>query len=453
MDWTVHYNMWSLDSGNHLFTIAWIVDPTALKLVFQLATKHLPEMRADTRFMFPVAFSQDLRQVVALNSVVLIEGPLESKPQARHSDLDIFNRLRPYNSSILDNTVQIKSWTVASRCLVVVFRQSSGLFTSQFGKLAYEGLLQFFYADKDENESPNSEYVCFASWKVDLPAEYLKNFLKESVIFHPHRSLVAFQAFSPFGLRHHGQLPERPQTFLWDFGFALEHGAPMRIPTRDLYRPCDGVIESIAFSADGQFMYGKNPECGYPVVLSIEECMKPTSSGSTHRLLPHGKPGRQPLAKRDESEWIITQNKENLPRLFAGLTIAPTQTAGALTFSRNEEGQAQISQLQQWEEEGAIVLKSLTVDGQVECRILSRLPSDLRCSTTATILRTRPDEDSNIVRMCLDKPKQNLYSLKHCANMVNEQLPAIVERSSSTIPARTYNMVKPALDDMHTGPI
>lgn len=33
-DWTVHYNIWSLESGKHLLTIAWVVDPAALKPVF-----------------------------------------------------------------------------------------------------------------------------------------------------------------------------------------------------------------------------------------------------------------------------------------------------------------------------------------------------------------------------------------------------------------------------------
>ncbi|KAJ6002925.1 hypothetical protein N7451_005472 [Penicillium sp. IBT 35674x] len=363
MDWTVHYDIWSLDSGNHLLTIAWIVDPTALKPVLQWATDNLPDMRANTRFMFPVAFSQDLRQVVALNSVVRIKGSLDSKPQAYHITLDVFNRLRPYHSAILDTSLQIKSWTTESKYLVVLF--------------------------------------------------------------------------------------QRPQTFLWDFTFALEHGAPIRIPTRDLYRPWNGVVESIAFSADGQFMYGKSPGSGYPVVLSIEECMKSTTGGSTRRALPSGRSGHQQLAKRDENQWIITPDKENLERLFEGLSTAPTQAVGALSFSRNGEGQPQISQVQNWKEEGTIVLKSLTVDGRVEYSSLSRLPDDLRFSSKATMLRTRPDEDSNIVRMCLDKAEQNLYSLHDCGNMANVQLPAIVERCSSTIQSRTY-MARRALDDMHT---
>lgn len=195
-------------------------------------------MRANTRFMFPVGFSQDLRQVIALNSVVRIEGSLQSNPRAYHNSIDVFNHLRPHRSSILDNTLQLKIWRMDSTSLVVVFRQASSLFTSQSGELVYEGLLQFFHSNSSGHASlSGQDYVCFASWMIDVPSFYLPGFLKEGLVFHPHRPIVAVQTFRPFGRRFPGELPEEPQTYLWDFGSALKKGVPRRPFSRDLHCP------------------------------------------------------------------------------------------------------------------------------------------------------------------------------------------------------------------------
>ena len=404
-------------------------------------------MRANTRFMFPVGFSQDLRQVIALNSVVRIEGSLESNPRAYQNSIDVFNRLRPHRSNILNNTLQLKIWRMDSTSLVVVFRQASSLFTSQSGELVYEGLLQFFHSNSSGHASvPDQDYVCFASWMIDVPSFYLAKFLKEGLVFHPHRPIVAVQAFRPFERRLPGELPEKPQTYLWDFGSALKIGVPRRPFPRNLHCPSSDLVESIAFSTDGQVFLGKDRKSGYAIAIDIDDCMaSPTAVPSQRRLQRDGSESRA-LITSDGNRLNVNQDVENSALMLKSLSLAPVQPAGTLSISHDKQGKTQLSQLQQWEEKGALVLKTLSTGGRLQAQTLSRLPDSLRFTSTATILRTQPDEDSDKVRIALDKTEQKLYSLNDVSHL---QLPAIVEKPCSAIPTATYT-ARPMLRDFES---
>ncbi|RAH45301.1 uncharacterized protein BO95DRAFT_514793 [Aspergillus brunneoviolaceus CBS 621.78] len=494
--WTAHYTLWNLESKMQILALAWVVDSRAMKLVLDLATKRQPEMRGNTRFMFPVAISQDLRQVVALNSVVRLEGPLiANQAKACHSHLDVFNRIPPAwrcIGPVLDNSIQLKSWTVGKYFIVVVFRHASGVFLSQRGKLAYEGLLQFFVcAGRDEAaaaadassssgvKSNPEDYACFGSWPIDLPGEYLRNYLKESLVFHPSQPLVVFTAFTPFGRRIPGQRPQSAQTFLWDFSRSIGCegtgvAAPStRISNRSLYRPCDGILQCAAFSPDGQFLHGKQPgEHGLYVVIDLDECMSSSSSamGSIATAgMQDASPSRAPsgsqcsglqeqrkhLEARGAAVAVRPQDRQTLTRMLDGMQIQPTQSANTLCFSsrsRQHGGaqQPEISQLLESSARGAVVLRSLTADGRLQVQTLARLPENLRWSSTATILQTGPPEGEGadgsdmLVRLSLDKAEKHLYSIADLEDRrpqrLQEQLPAVLERSSATIPTATYHI-------------
>ncbi|PLN77180.1 hypothetical protein BDW42DRAFT_188230 [Aspergillus taichungensis] len=426
-NWTVNYNIWSLESGKHLLTIAWAVDPEALKAVIQFATNGQPTMRANTRFMFP--------------------GSLESNPRAYQNNIDVFNQIRPHRSNILDNTLQLKIWRMSSTSLVVVFRQASSVFTSQSGELVYEGLLQFFRSNSSGDASlSGQDYVCFASWIIDIPSFYLTKFLKEGLVFHPYRPIVAMQAFTPFERRVHGELPKNPQTYLWDFGSALKTEIPRRPSLRDLHCPISDLVESMAFSTDGQVFFGKNRGRGYPIAMDIDECMSPQTAVASQRRLQRGSPEPWALVTSDGNRLKVNQNVENSALMLKSLSLAPTQPVGALSISHNTQGQTELSQLQQWEEKGALVLKTLSTDGKLQAQTLSRLPDSLRSTSTATILRAQPDENTDLIRIVLDKTEQKLYSLNDISHL---QLPAIVERSCSAIRTATYT-ARPMLEDFES---
>ncbi|KAL1874561.1 hypothetical protein Daus18300_003580 [Diaporthe australafricana] len=123
----------------------------------------------------------------------------------------------------------------------------------------------------------------------------------------------------------------------------------------------------------------------------------------------------------------------------------PVQRMNALAFAGDGAGVAHISQLQQLERAGAVVLTTLGTDGRLRSETLSRLPFQVtRCVDVSIVTgeEEREGEEgedngggekkSDTVRIVLDKARRRgLYSLRDVDDVA---LPAVIERSRASIP-------------------
>ena len=153
--------------------------------------------------------------------------------------------------------------------------------------------------------------------------------------------------------------------------------------------------------------------------------MKIDLAGENHALLakrrhPHRSPTRSiPGTGEDIS---IPQTRH----------LHAAQRTNGLVLARDAEGVSSISVLRKMESEGAIVLHSLREDGMSRCETLTRLPESIKSTSDIVLLNPFQGGDSGMVRLVLNKSPQARYSI---ADISGNGLPAILERSRSSIPA------------------
>lgn len=110
------------------------------------------------------------------------------------------------------------------------------------------------------------------------------------------------------------------------------------------------------------------------------------------------------------------------------------QRMSALAFAADGEGVTHISQLQQLERAGAVVLSTLGTDEMLQSETLSRLPSEVtRCVDVSIVMGDdEGGEDSDTARVVLDKARRRgPHTLRDVDDVA---LPAVMQRSEASIP-------------------
>ncbi|KAJ9303293.1 hypothetical protein DTO271G3_667 [Paecilomyces variotii] len=458
VDWQMRYDLWTVDGEKCLCSLLWEVDPAALDVLFKGAANRQPVISQSTRFRFPISISNNLRRVAALNLIIDIDkiceqsGPNFDRPKIQCETLDIFNRTLPYKPTILDDSVQLKIWDQDP--VVVVFRRASGIFPSDSGDLAHEGLIQFYRGRT--HGSSHQGYACFASWKLYLPSAYSMHFLDKAVVFHPTSPLIAFCAFGPLG-QH---VPRKPQTYVWDFSSSLYNDReflahPPVVGLRIVY---DGTLDLMTFTPDADYICGKDFHTGRPVIVKVGDCAVPGRINFHDRKQRQGY-GPGPIQGPDTDTTgtqtdlqLQTQQKttENLLQYLSNREVSrgsPLQV-GSLALNRSGDGVGHISQLSNLEHEGAVVLETLGTDGRLQSQTLTRLPNELRSISRPTLLNAPGNEQSEYVRILLNKAVQDRYSLNDIDGRPGMLLPVMVERSRESIPTYTASNRQPVLGDV-----
>ncbi|KAJ9316618.1 hypothetical protein DTO271D3_3125 [Paecilomyces variotii] len=452
VDWQMRYDLWTVDGEKRLCSLVWEVDPAALDILFKGAANKQPVISQSTRFRFPISISNNLRRVAALNLIIDIDeiseqsGPNFDRPRIQCETLDIFNRTPPYRRTILDDSVQLKIWD--QEPVVVVFRRASGIFPSDSGDLAHEGLIQFY-----RGRMHRSSHQCFASWKLYIPSACSLHFLDKAVVFHPTRPLIAFCAFGPLG-QH---VPRKPQTYVWDFSNYNDRGFLTCPPVAGLRIVYDGTLDLMTFTPDADYVCGKDFHTGRPVIIKVGDCAVPG------RLDFHDQNQRQgygpgPIQGPDTDTTgtptdlqIQAQQKtnENLLRYLSNREVSRESPirVGSLALNRSGDGVGYISQLSNLEHEGAVVLETLGTDGRLQSQTLTRLPNELRSISRPTLLNAPGNEQSEYVRILLNKAVQDRYSLNDIDGRPGMLLPVMVERSRESIPTYTASNRQAVLGD------
>ncbi|KAL3473036.1 hypothetical protein BJX99DRAFT_261719 [Aspergillus californicus] len=415
--WQAQYDIWTVSNCEHKTSLSWIIDPDSLKLLLQYTTQG--QCKSAVKFPFPLSISDDLQDLIAVNLVIRIDldnqehSVAQSCSPVRYYILDVFGRVPPCPRTLRDDTLQLKIWPTQTGTIIVTFRRAGGIFTSESGIRSHECHLQFFFTPDSESLKP----FLFASWTVDVPAISSKNYCQQGLKFHPHKALVAFHVFTPFAKYP----PVNARTCLWNFENSLRHAQLHQGPPR-LHCAWEGVIGHMEFSSDGQFLYGEDVQSSRPVIVNVEECLRPQ-----HRQLT---PGVDPGLKNQQ--LIPNCNPQYLLPLAAA---TPIQHSDLLRFTHASNGTAQISHLSQLEGQGSIVLRTLSSDGTLREQTLSRLPDRLKAISVPTVLHPESGHgETGNVKIVLNKTPQERYTF---ADVGDTSLPAIVERSWESVPTVT----------------
>ncbi|KAL1985683.1 hypothetical protein VTN96DRAFT_7550 [Rasamsonia emersonii] len=433
--WQARYDLWSLEPNEHLDAITWNVEPAALKTLFEDATNGLPGWRKWTGFRFPVAIADDLQAVIVLNSVVRLSPGLA---QVWYNTLDVFGRLPSHREPVVDASFQLKLW--GSGRVVAVFRRTLGYSYSPCGELVHGGLLQFLHDVNFATGHPRPSYGCFESWHLQVVSAYTASFLDRATVFHPRLPLVAFHALIPSRTPCSGRLDPGPvKTYLWHFGGSLNDSKHLtNLPVRNLYVIHDGLLDSLGFISDGEYIHGEDSKTGDPVVIKLDDFLKEKEQQRQPRTIQdnddrqvrlpvRSNTALQQQARKRTFEHLVSLCKRDRPKNAVKHT-------DSLTFGRNRDGVAQISKLTQLDE-GAIVLQTLGADGKLHLQTLSRLPDKIRSSSVASVLNTAAaGRREGYSRILLNKGAQERYSLDDVGDL---SLPAIVERSETSVPTYT----------------
>ncbi|KAL2822752.1 hypothetical protein BDW59DRAFT_149096 [Aspergillus cavernicola] len=444
--WEGRYDVWNVSSYDHLVSLSWILDARALQVVLPKYAKG--QFKPALKFRFPSAISDDLQELAALNLFIHVglsdiqRGQSPNSLSVRYFNLDVFQRAPPCPRTLNDDSLQLKIWPMSTGRVVVTFRHAGGIFPSKNKKIhSHECYLQFFFDPNSGNAKPFG----FASWTIDIPSVSSRAYLTQGLKFHPHKSLVAFHVFTPFGQYP----PVHARTCLWNFESSLTSSTHGQSNFPGLRYAYDGVIEHMEFSPDGQFIYGNDLESGLPIIVKVEE----DNVSPRHQLTPRRVPGHHrkqqeqqilPSSSQEKAyqDQRITSASENLPQLFTQANAPPaTQQLGSFRFDQGEDGNSQVSQLSQLEGKGSIILRTMGADGTLREQILSRLPERLKSISVPTIIHPTPtslsDSSRNrpdCVKILLNKAQQTHYSL---GDMGEVSLPAVVERAWETIPTVT----------------
>ena len=102
--------------------------------------------------------------------------------------------------------------------------------------------------------------------------------------------------------------------------------------------------------------------------------------------------------------------------------------------------------------QGALVLETVREDGTAASETLTRLPEGLKANSNATILASTFTGSTEVVRILLNKPEQD-SKLGDDSNAANTlPLPAILERTRSTIPMFIPNTPMKKVDAVDNQP-
>ncbi|KAI9775589.1 MAG: hypothetical protein M1839_000989 [Geoglossum umbratile] len=383
--WKASYEIWSLRTN---------------EIIYRFNLDLLQADLSEHEFEFPTAISSDLRTVVILGSAIKINIATDSTVVS-HCWLD-FRRIvgKSRHTCAFKPTYRV-TLSPSGKYLLVI-RESVVLVERDATTLSQVWFLDI-YCWTNLCTGNQEQIVHFASQEFFPPQGAVLEESDRDFAFHQHLPQLVFP-------RSHG-------TVMWDFSkMGQEHTYPIH----------DAPLEELSFSDNGPWIFGWTWRTKF--FYESEQERK----------------ARRDLIKIDiaKNYWALLEDRHqyrpSLSRcvLKTGeatdlqISLLPTvQRTGNPTLRQDAEGMSSVSLLRQLESDGAIVLQSLREDGMLKSETLTRLPKSIK--PNVALLNPSQGEGSETVRLVLNKPLQNRYSL---ANLPNDELPAILERPQASIP-------------------
>lgn len=454
--------------------------------------KPKPAKRTGPTVSIPLDISNDLRRIITLDWSVAIL-PVENQGsvnQARcgrlhYQHLDL-QRRQPTVHIRLDKA-QLPGYEdfyhlkfSQSNEFFVLIRESRTKATKDRKSYGVMWLLEIFH---DENfgghgKALSPKYTFLVATTFFAVPEIALLSPVRGVAFHPWLPCLAFpQVMDGF-----------PQTYIWQFQ------APVVLDGTPGSNPLpvhDPPIVDVVYSDDGKYLYGTESPFEFgsgvvseenmksfskPIIVRAPDHMAPMmlqpsskSAGRLEKLRDHlpsafarmmaiesdKKRGKRPMATTadpaaDQTDITTASAGEGGSSLTAfksaalELASAPrpaVQRMNALAFAADGEGVAHISQLQQLERAGAVVLSTLGTDGMLRSETLSRLPSEVtRCVDVSLVMGGEAEGgdggtgsgESDTIQVVLDKARRTgPYTPSDVDDVA---LPAVIRRSRASIP-------------------
>lgn len=398
----------------------------------------------------PAAISHDVRRAVVLDTVLQVlvdETASESgaaKAQVQYdvlcmSQASYTSVFQPFRDDIDINQTKFNDlftlkFSPSGKYLVVI-RESTK--TAAKGSNSYGELwLMHIFRDMNFESSGRQSYQSIASTLFFAVPEIAILGPLRGVAFHPTLPRIAFsQVFE--GL---------PQTYLWDFEEPVsnprERVPGVRLNPLALHDP---PIFDPYFSDEGDYICGTDTplEYGFKEQAEHQLCIPIATPVPELLLLPRS-------SSRPSDTWLSA-----LKRGFLSLSTATELAerpkpnvlhANTLIFEKGAGSVVHVSQLQQLEKEGAVMMRTFGSDGHFKVETLSRLPKSIKNCVNVSIVHSTPADaqiqlDPSKVYVVMNKSHRKYYTRD---DLDDKTLPAVLEREKESIPTflSTVNMVE-----------
>jgi len=400
----------------------------------------------------PVAISHDVRRAVILDTVLQVfvddatSGSDAAKADVKYDVLSLSQTsytlvYKPFRDDInitkteFDDVFTLK-FSPNGRYLAVI-RESRKAATKGGNSYGELWLMQIF-RDMNFESSKGPKYQSIVSSIFFAVPEIAILGPSRGVSFHPTLPRIAFpQVFG--GL---------PQTYLWDFEepvlvFRDRVSVPgLRFNPLPLHDP---PVFDPYFSDEGDYLCGTDTPLEYgfdeevkhqlciPIATPVPDVLLLPESGSMHS---------------DTRLSVLKQGNLSISTATA-LAERPkpnVQHANTLVFEKGAGSVVHVSQLQQLEKEGAVVMRTFGTDGNFQVETLSRLPKSVKDCVNVSIVHSVPADaqiqlDPSKIYIVMNKSHRKFYTLD---DLDDRTLPAVLERQKESIPTflRTVNMVE-----------
>jgi len=454
--WKARFELWSLTS-NHLICAFEVILPTEKMVGLTFEQVHKLEKSATTseqnkrKISLPAAISQDVRRAVMLDTVLKVpvaEPTSRWTPMSTYAEsqvLSISNNVdRLVYKSFRDDIdiAEIKFHELATmkfsptgRYLVII-RES--LKTACKGRNAYgEYWLMQILRDQNFGFRSGPMYTCVACSVFFAVAEIAILSPSRGISFHPTQPRIAFpQVFE--GL---------PQTYIWDFEDPIMVGRNPGVRANP-FPFHDPPVFDPYFSDEGDYLCGTDSplEYGFDEEVKHTLCI-PIAVQVPEFLFIQGSSYNSSAVSRLQAnvyqQEVVSKSTANA---LAERPKPIVWRANTLIFEKGAGSVVHVSQLQQLEKEGAVMMRTFTTDGIFKVQTMTMLPKSVKDCVDVSIVSSTPadaDErfelDPQKVYLVLNKAHQKWYT----ADDLNDTtLPAVIESEKASIPTyvRTMNM-------------
>ena len=392
----------------------------------------------------PVAISDDLCRAVILDTVIEIEAPHtldadsgKTNEAELHSQvLNLAGRkpMTPFRSDLNLENLPFEvfchlKFSPSGEYLVAI-RESVG---KAWKGPDYYGAIWFMQVFHDQNHAAGGgpHYTCMASTAFFAVPEITILSPCRGVVFHPKQPRLAFPQICD-GL---------PQTYIWDLSVPVTV-AVSEGKCSNPFPVHEPPIVDPSFSDDGMYVYGMDSPLEFgsrvvsarsirrhctPLICEVPEYVTATASTVSSNAVSRIQ--TNPLQSPAVAQRIALElSKKPKPAV---------QKANSLMFDQDEGGIVHISNLQQLEKEGAVVLNTFGANGKFQSNTISRLPKAITHCVDVSLIHSVPGAESDEVKVVLNKAPQKQYRPKDTSDCI---LPAIIKRQKKSVPTYISTM-------------
>ncbi|KAF2471412.1 uncharacterized protein BDR25DRAFT_27092 [Lindgomyces ingoldianus] len=385
-------------------------------------------------FEFPVSISLDLRVALILGCYIKIELRYEDTSASHpHRYTMYYIELNPWGDLTQPDPRVTSPLIPASfaACLspsgqeMLVVRPSNG--NGNAGALTmglrYWDLLLYYKLECHGTQHLSKSASKLRVDRFDLYVDYQQTQdLGQHFLFHPFLPILVFCLGK--------------KTIGWSYS---EPGARV-------VEICAHPLRKLSISGCGQYLQGftVSRHGDKMVVLDISSILCRVLNLVPIRMLEQSIVDLS-LAGRNDNRLTRIPNSTistaiTLQDLVRNRAAPATMTTNTVQFITNENGVTEMSMLRQFEQEGAVVLHTLSEDGVATSKTITRLPEDLVSRSEPVLVKAKEGEEKNseTVMLVLNQKPKPTYSFREEEG--GEVLPIVLERTTASIPVTAVNL-------------